>query len=147
MPYSARFSFGPLTPIIPQELEKLISYSGTPTAIWRRTGEICVVGLEFTMLTGWSKEELVGSRKFIYEVRVIRLRLSAWREKLTRPGFAFSCSRISPRSNIGRILPPMRLRTAHSPSTRTASSSSRVETQSRARSASLSGEICSTFRI
>lgn len=51
-----------------QELEKLISFSGTPTAIWRRTGEICVVGLEFTMLTGWSKEELIGSRKFIYEL-------------------------------------------------------------------------------
>lgn len=52
-----------------QELEKLISYSGTPTAIWRRTGEICVVGLEFTMLTGWTKEDLTGQRKFIYEVR------------------------------------------------------------------------------
>lgn len=51
-----------------QELEKLISYSGTPTAIWRRTGEICIVGLEFSMLTGWSKDELIGQRKFIYEV-------------------------------------------------------------------------------
>ncbi|KAF9517682.1 hypothetical protein BS47DRAFT_1371302 [Hydnum rufescens UP504] len=50
------------------ELEKLISFSGTPTAIWRRTGEICVVGLEFTMLTGWSREELVEQRKFIYEL-------------------------------------------------------------------------------
>ncbi|KAF8305493.1 hypothetical protein DL93DRAFT_2066262, partial [Clavulina sp. PMI_390] len=50
------------------ELEKLISYSGTPTAIWRRTGEICVVGLEFCMLTGWTKEDLVGQRKFIYEL-------------------------------------------------------------------------------
>ena len=54
-----------------QELEKLMSYSGTPTAIWRRTGEICVVGLEFTMLTGWTKEDLIGRRRFIYEVCTI----------------------------------------------------------------------------
>ncbi|KAG8970022.1 Transcriptional regulator of nonfermentable carbon utilization [Tulasnella sp. 419] len=50
------------------ELEKLISFSGTPTVVWRRTGEICLVGMEFTMLTGWSREQLVGSRKFIYEL-------------------------------------------------------------------------------
>lgn len=47
-------------------------YSGTPTAIWRRTGEICVASLEFTMLTGWSREELIGARKFIYEVSLLR---------------------------------------------------------------------------
>ncbi|KAG9010391.1 Transcriptional regulator of nonfermentable carbon utilization [Tulasnella sp. JGI-2019a] len=50
------------------ELEKLISYSGTPTAVWRRTGEICLVGVEFAMLTGWSRAELVEKQKFIYEV-------------------------------------------------------------------------------
>ncbi|KAJ1982109.1 Transcriptional regulator of nonfermentable carbon utilization [Dimargaris xerosporica] len=42
------------------ELEKLISYSGTPTVVWRRTGEIALVGKEFAMLTGWSKEQLLG---------------------------------------------------------------------------------------
>lgn len=41
------------------ELEKLISFSGTPTCVWRRTGEICLVGDEFCLLTGWSKEELL----------------------------------------------------------------------------------------
>ena len=51
-----------------QELEKLISFNGTPTVVWRRTGEICIVGVEFSVLTGWTKEELVGQRKFIYEV-------------------------------------------------------------------------------
>jgi hypothetical protein len=51
-----------------QELEKLISYSGTPTVIWRRTGEICLVAPEFCMLTEWPMEELVGRRKYIYEV-------------------------------------------------------------------------------
>jgi len=55
-----------------QELEKLISYSGTPTAVWRRTGEICVVGDEFVKLTGWSRADLLGSnggkRKFWFEL-------------------------------------------------------------------------------
>src|SRR5258707_11386087 len=55
-----------LPPPRKQELEKLISYSGTPTAVWRRTGEICLVGLEFSMLTEWSQQDL--QKKFIYEV-------------------------------------------------------------------------------
>lgn len=50
-----------------QELEKLISYTGTPTVVWRRTGEICLVGVEFCLLTEWKKEDLVG-QKYIYEV-------------------------------------------------------------------------------
>ena len=44
---------------VSQELEKLISFSGTPTCVWRRTGEICLVGDEFCLLTEWSKEELL----------------------------------------------------------------------------------------
>ncbi|PWN52720.1 hypothetical protein IE53DRAFT_326140 [Violaceomyces palustris] len=47
------------------EFEKLISFSGTPTVVWRRTCEICVVGAEFCMLTQWSREQLMG--KYIYE--------------------------------------------------------------------------------
>jgi hypothetical protein len=56
--------------LIFQELEKLISYSGTPTVVWRRTGEICLVAPEFSMLTEWPLEELVGNgrKKYIYEV-------------------------------------------------------------------------------
>ncbi|KAJ1653070.1 Transcriptional regulator of nonfermentable carbon utilization [Dispira simplex] len=42
------------------EYEKLISFSGTPTVVWRRTGEIALVGKEFALLTGWSKEQLLG---------------------------------------------------------------------------------------
>ncbi|KAI0695448.1 hypothetical protein BC835DRAFT_948212 [Cytidiella melzeri] len=49
------------------ELEKLVSFSGTPTLAWRRTGEICLVGPEFCMLTGWEREELIGKKKF-YEL-------------------------------------------------------------------------------
>ena len=55
-----------------QELEKLISYSGTPTVVWRRTGEICLVGVEFCLLTEWKKEDLLTGRKYIYEVRFIQ---------------------------------------------------------------------------
>ncbi|TFY74732.1 hypothetical protein EWM64_g9280 [Hericium alpestre] len=50
------------------ELDKLISYSGTPTVVWRRTGEICLVGPEFCILTEWSKEELLGKKKYIWEL-------------------------------------------------------------------------------
>lgn len=49
------------------ELNKLISFSGTPTVVWRRTGEICLVGTEFCLLTGWSRDELLG-KKYIFEV-------------------------------------------------------------------------------
>lgn len=55
--------------LVDQELDKLVSFSGTPTLAWRRTGEICLVGPEFCMLTGWEKEELIGRKKYVYEVR------------------------------------------------------------------------------
>lgn len=42
------------------EYEKFISFSGTPTVIWRRTGQIASVGKEFCILTGWSREQLLG---------------------------------------------------------------------------------------
>lgn len=47
------------------EFEKLISFSGTPTVVWRRTCEIVVVGAEFSMLTQWSRDYLTG--RYIYE--------------------------------------------------------------------------------
>lgn len=50
------------------EFEKLISFSGTPTVVWRRTGEIVLVGKEFLLLTQWNKETLLGKRTYIYEV-------------------------------------------------------------------------------
>ncbi|TYJ53591.1 hypothetical protein B9479_005796 [Cryptococcus floricola] len=50
------------------ELEKLISYSATPTAVWRRTGEICYANPEFAGLVKRSEGELVGKGKFIYEL-------------------------------------------------------------------------------
>ena len=55
-----------------QELDKLISFSGTPTVVWRRTGEICLVAPEFCMLTEWPLEDLLGAgrKKYIYEVYI-----------------------------------------------------------------------------
>ncbi len=53
---------------VPQELEKLISYSGTPTAVWRRTGEICLAGDEFCRLTEFHRSDLLGKKTFIYEL-------------------------------------------------------------------------------
>lgn len=55
------------------EFEKLIGFSGTPTVVWRRTGEIALVGKEFFLLTQWTKESLLGKRTYIYEVRLYAL--------------------------------------------------------------------------
>lgn len=41
-------------------LEDVISATGTPTIICRRTGEVVAAGKEFCMLTGWSKDVLMG---------------------------------------------------------------------------------------
>lgn len=47
----------------------IIKVSGTPTIVWRRTGEIAYVGNEFCILTGWTKQELLLEQKrFIVEL-------------------------------------------------------------------------------
>lgn len=49
--------------------DNFISVSGTPTIVWRRTGEIAYVGNEFCMLTGWPREMLMSKKKtFIVEL-------------------------------------------------------------------------------
>jgi hypothetical protein len=48
----------------------LISYSGTPTVVWRRTGEITLVGKEFSLLTQWSRDALLSKKTYIYEVKI-----------------------------------------------------------------------------
>lgn len=50
------------------EYEKFISYSGTPTVVWRRTGQIALVGKEFCLLTKWTRDQLLEKRTFIAEV-------------------------------------------------------------------------------
>lgn len=54
------------------EYEKYFVYSGTPTIVWRRTGQIAAVGHEFCVLSGWPMETLLnsgqGTGRFIVEV-------------------------------------------------------------------------------
>lgn len=49
------------------ELEKLISFSGTPTLVWRRTGEIMLVGTEFLLLSEWKKNDLLSQNNCFFQ--------------------------------------------------------------------------------
>lgn len=42
------------------EYEDFINACGTPTVVCRRTGEIAAVGKEFSILTGWKRDVLLG---------------------------------------------------------------------------------------
>jgi hypothetical protein len=42
------------------EYEDFINAVGTPTIVCRRTGEVAAVGKEFSILTGWKKDVLLG---------------------------------------------------------------------------------------
>ncbi|KAL8839208.1 MAG: hypothetical protein Q9170_001857 [Blastenia crenularia] len=42
------------------EYEDFINAYGTPTIVCRRTGEVAAVGTEFSILTGWKKDVLLG---------------------------------------------------------------------------------------
>jgi hypothetical protein len=50
------------------EFDKLIGMSGTPTVVWRRTGEVALVGKEFTFLTQWTREQLLQTKTYIYQL-------------------------------------------------------------------------------
>lgn len=50
------------------ELEKLMAYSATPTAVWRRTGELVAVAPQFCQLVGQTEEQLVGQRTPIWKL-------------------------------------------------------------------------------
>lgn len=51
------------------EFNKLLHFIGTPTCLFRRTGELVVVGKEFALLTDWNAEDLVSNNRLIFEVR------------------------------------------------------------------------------
>ncbi|WFC95576.1 Transcriptional regulator of nonfermentable carbon utilization [Malassezia brasiliensis] len=82
------------------EFEKLISFSGTPTVVWRRTCEICVVGAEFCMLTQWSKEDLLG--KYMYQFMDKDSVLNYWEQfashafENTTPSVMTTCVLLNP---------------------------------------------------
>lgn len=50
------------------EYDNYISISGTPSIVWRRTGQIAYVSTEFCILTGWTKEMLLSKCTFIVEL-------------------------------------------------------------------------------
>ncbi|CAO3642715.1 unnamed protein product [Cunninghamella blakesleeana] len=60
------------------EYEKLISFSGTPTVVWRRTGEVCLAGKEFSLLTQWTKDALLGKKTYIYELMDDKSAVEYW---------------------------------------------------------------------
>ncbi|ORX62851.1 hypothetical protein DM01DRAFT_1314495 [Hesseltinella vesiculosa] len=62
------------------EYEKLITYSGTPTVVWRRTGEIALVGKEFSLLTQWPKDSLLRKKTFIYELMSNSSAIEYWEQ-------------------------------------------------------------------
>ncbi|KAI8339271.1 hypothetical protein BC941DRAFT_422573 [Chlamydoabsidia padenii] len=68
------------------EYEKLISFSGTPTVVWRRTGEICLFGKEFCLLTQWTKELLLDKKTYIYELMDCPSAVEYW-EHFSRHAF------------------------------------------------------------
>lgn len=50
------------------EYDGYIGISGTPTLVWRRSSQIAYVGDEFCILTGWSKDDLLGKSTFAVEI-------------------------------------------------------------------------------
>ncbi|KAI9220190.1 hypothetical protein BC828DRAFT_406030 [Blastocladiella britannica] len=60
------------------EYEKLISFSGTPTVVWRRTGEIALVGKEFSLLTMWTKDQIFAKKTYIWELMDNESAVSYW---------------------------------------------------------------------
>lgn len=74
------------------EYEKLISFSGTPTVVWRRTGEVCLVGKEFSLLTQWTKDMLLNKKTYIYEVKKKRIKSAGFLKKAIKvDGESVSC--------------------------------------------------------
>lgn len=55
-----------------QELEKLMGMSGTPTIVFRRTGELLLVSDEFLQLTGHTRTELLSERQWMWTLMDVR---------------------------------------------------------------------------
>lgn len=50
------------------EYDQFISQLGTPTCVWRRNGQISYVSDEFSLLTGWTRADLLFKMTFIVEL-------------------------------------------------------------------------------
>ncbi|KAJ2007694.1 Transcriptional regulator of nonfermentable carbon utilization [Coemansia thaxteri] len=62
------------------EYEKLIVFIGTPTVVWRRSGEIALVGKEFSILTQWDRQLLMSGNKFIFELMDTKSAVVYWEQ-------------------------------------------------------------------
>ncbi|KAJ1794104.1 Transcriptional regulator of nonfermentable carbon utilization [Coemansia sp. RSA 2399] len=62
------------------EYEKLIGFIGTPTVVWRRSGEIVLVGKEFSILTQWDRQQLINSQRFIFELMDVESAVVYWEQ-------------------------------------------------------------------
>lgn len=49
------------------ELQRVLSLTGAPHCVWRRTGEICHTTREFCILSGWKSDVLIDDR-LIFEL-------------------------------------------------------------------------------
>eukprot|EP00158_Paraphelidium_tribonemae_P009072 Partr_v1_DN28761_c1_g1_i1_m62508 putative Transcription factor which regulates nonfermentable carbon utilization. Activator of gluconeogenetic genes (By similarity) len=84
------------------EFEKMLPAIGTPTALWRRTGEIVLISYEFSFLTRWHSSDLL--RTCIYEIMDGESAVVYW-EKFAHSAFdyskqaVFECKLISPRGD------------------------------------------------
>ncbi|KAI8799346.1 hypothetical protein BJ742DRAFT_717944 [Cladochytrium replicatum] len=87
------------------EFDKLIGYSGTPTVVWRRTGEIALVGKEFSLLTEWRRDELLTKKTYIYELMDSASAVDYW-EKFSL--IAFDNSQQSVMTNCVLVTPSKR---------------------------------------
>lgn len=50
------------------EYDQFISQMGTPTCVWRRNGQVSYVNDEFSLLTGWTRADLLFKMTFIVEL-------------------------------------------------------------------------------
>ncbi|ORY43427.1 hypothetical protein BCR33DRAFT_679951 [Rhizoclosmatium globosum] len=78
------------------EYEKLITYSGTPTVVWRRSGEISLVGKEFCLLTDWPHETLLPTTSqqstYIYQLMDAKSVIEYWERFATAAFDNKNCS-------------------------------------------------------
>lgn len=50
------------------EFERIFAACGTPTVVWRRTGQIAAVSREFCQLTHWTADQLLSKPTFVVEL-------------------------------------------------------------------------------
>lgn len=62
------------------EYEKLVGFIGTPTVVWRRSGEIALVGKEFSILTQWDRQQLTAGSRFIFELMDSQSAIEYWEQ-------------------------------------------------------------------